>query len=129
MPRPIQATIHPEALRNNLARVRAAAPDARVWAVVKANAYGHGLERVFEAFGEVADGFALLDLADAGQLRAAGVAAPIVLLEGFFEPADLADSCSPWASRRRSIPRPSSPCWSGLRWTGPWTCCSRSTRA
>ena len=42
MPRPIQATIHGEALRHNLARMRAAAPDARVWAVVKANAYGHG---------------------------------------------------------------------------------------
>ena len=49
MPRPIQATIHTEALRHNLARMRAAAPDAKVWAVVKANAYGHGIERVYEA--------------------------------------------------------------------------------
>ncbi|MFZ9439510.1 MAG: alanine racemase, partial [Hylemonella sp.] len=48
MPRPIQATIHTDALRHNLARVRQLAPDARVWSVVKANAYGHGLERVFE---------------------------------------------------------------------------------
>jgi alanine racemase len=50
MPRPILATIHTGALRHNLARVRAAVPDARVWGVVKANAYGHGIERVFEAF-------------------------------------------------------------------------------
>jgi hypothetical protein len=46
MPRPIQAFVHSDALRNNLARMRAAAPDSRVWAVVKANAYGHGIERV-----------------------------------------------------------------------------------
>jgi alanine racemase len=48
MPRPIQAFVHTDALRHNLARMRASAPDARVWAVVKANAYGHGIERVFE---------------------------------------------------------------------------------
>ena len=46
MPRPILATIHPPALHHNLSRTRAAAPDAKVWAVVKANAYGHGIERV-----------------------------------------------------------------------------------
>ena len=45
MPRPIQATIHVDALRANLLRLRQAAPNARLWAVVKANAYGHGIER------------------------------------------------------------------------------------
>jgi hypothetical protein len=45
MPRPILATVHPDALRHNLQRARDRAPDARVWAVVKANAYGHGIER------------------------------------------------------------------------------------
>ena len=44
MPRPIEACIHADALSQNLARARAAAPDSRVWAVVKANAYGHGIE-------------------------------------------------------------------------------------
>ena len=63
MPRPILATIHTQALRHNLARVRAAVPDARVWGVVKANAYGHGIERVFDAL-RAGDGFALLDLAE-----------------------------------------------------------------
>ena len=48
MPRPIQAHIHTAALQHNLQRVQSAVPDAKVWAVVKANAYGHGIERVFE---------------------------------------------------------------------------------
>ena len=54
MPRPIQATIHTEALRHNLARIRTAAPDAKVWGVVKANAYGHGIERAWEGLRGVA---------------------------------------------------------------------------
>jgi len=92
MPRPIQATIHTEALRHNLARMRRAAPDSKVWAVVKANAYGHGIERVFEAL-RGADGFALLDLQEAERVRALGWRGPILLLEGAFEPRDL-ELCS-----------------------------------
>jgi alanine racemase len=92
MPRPILATIHTEALRHNLARMRAAAPDARVWAVVKANAYGHGIERSFDAL-RAADGFALLDLQEAERVRALGWRGPILLLEGVFEPRDL-ELCS-----------------------------------
>lgn len=92
MPRPILATIHTEALSHNLARVRASAPDARVWAVVKANAYGHGIERVFDAL-RSADGFALLDLAEAQRLRALDWRGPILLLEGCFEARDL-ELCS-----------------------------------
>ena len=68
MPRPIEALIHTAALAHNLARARAAAPDARVWAVVKANAYGHGIERAFDGL-RGADGFALLDLAEAERVR------------------------------------------------------------
>jgi alanine racemase len=81
MPRPIQAFIHPAALQHNLSCLRAATPDARVWAVVKANAYGHGIERVFEGL-RGADGFALLDLSEAERLRALGWRGPILLLEG-----------------------------------------------
>ncbi len=92
MPRPIQATIHTAALQHNLARVRRAAPDARVWAVVKANAYGHGIERVFEGL-RGADGFALLDLQEAERVRQLGWRGPILLLEGVFEPRDL-ELCS-----------------------------------
>lgn len=92
MPRPIEALIHHDALAHNLARARSAAPDARVWAVVKANAYGHGIERAYEAL-RGADGFALLDLAEAERVRALGWRGPILLLEGCFEPRDL-ELCS-----------------------------------
>lgn len=92
MPRPILATVHPQALRHNLARMRQAAPDARVWAVVKANAYGHGIERAFDGL-RGADGFALLDLQEAERVRALGWRGPVLLLEGVFEARDL-ELCS-----------------------------------
>lgn len=92
MPRPILATIHPDAFRHNLARVRQSVADARVWAVVKANAYGHGIERAFDGL-RGADGFALLDLNEAERVRALGWRGPILLLEGVFEPRDL-ELCS-----------------------------------
>ncbi len=92
MPRPIQALIHTDALAHNLAQARVAAPDAKVWAVVKANAYGHGIERAFEGL-RGADGFALLDLAEAERIRACGWRGPVLLLEGAFEARDL-ELCS-----------------------------------
>lgn len=92
MPRPIQATIHTAALRHNLARLRQAAPGARVWAIVKANAYGHGIERAYEGL-RGADGFALIDLAEAERVRRLGWRGPVLLLEGVFEPRDL-ELCS-----------------------------------
>ena len=92
MPRPIQATVHGGALRHNLGVARERAPDARVWAVVKANAYGHGIERVFDGL-RGADGFALLDLDEAQRLRNLDWRGPILLLEGVFEPRDL-EQCS-----------------------------------
>ena len=87
--RPLRATIHPDALRHNLAVARKHAPQSKVLAVVKANGYGHGLERVVRALAD-ADGLALLELDAAVRLREAGYAKRIVLLEGFFEPAELA---------------------------------------
>jgi alanine racemase len=92
VPRPIEALIHTDSLAHNLARVRQAAPDSRVWAVVKANAYGHGIERAYAGL-RGADGFALLDLAEAERLRGLGWRGPILLLEGCFEPRDL-ELCS-----------------------------------
>lgn len=89
MPRPIQAVIHGPALANNLQVVRRHAADSRVWAVVKANAYGHGIERAYEGLRQ-ADGFGLLDLDEAVRLRQLGWQGPILLLEGFFKPEDLA---------------------------------------
>ena len=92
MPRPIIALVHTDALAHNLARARQSQPDARVWAVVKANAYGHGIEHAFEGL-RSADGFALLDLAEAQRLRALDWRGPVLLLEGAFEPRDL-ELCS-----------------------------------
>lgn len=88
MSRPTSATIHLAALRHNLSVVRARAPASRVMAVVKADGYGHGLERVAHALAE-ADAFGVAALADAERLRAAGLSQRIVLLSGFDEPADL----------------------------------------
>jgi alanine racemase len=84
------ATIHLGALRANLARVRACAPGARVMAVVKADGYGHGLERVARALAD-ADAFGVAGIADGLRLRAAGVRQRIVVLSGHDEPGDLAE--------------------------------------
>ena len=92
MPRPILATVHTHALHHNLGVARRAVPGARVWAVVKANAYGHGIERVYEGL-RAADGFALLDLNEAQRVRELGWRGPILLLEGAFELRDL-ELCS-----------------------------------
>jgi len=88
MPRPIRAGFSLSALRHNLGVARRHAPKSRVWAVVKANAYGHGLVRVAQALA-AADGYALLDLNEAVRLREAGSTKPILLLQGIFQPADL----------------------------------------
>jgi alanine racemase len=88
MPRPLHATIDIAALRHNLARAREAAPCARVWAVVKADAYGHGLARAAEAFA-AADGFALLEFDRAAALRGADPARRLLMLEGPFDPSDV----------------------------------------
>jgi alanine racemase len=88
MPRPLSATIHTAALANNLAVARRHAPKSKIWAVVKANAYGHGLARAFPGL-RATDGFGLLDLEEAVKLRELGWAGPILLLEGFFRPTDI----------------------------------------
>ena len=88
MPRPILATVHLDALRHNQARAREAAPDARLWAVVKANAYGHGLLKVAEQLKD-ASAFGVARIDEALMLRAGGIVKPIVLLEGFFHADEL----------------------------------------
>jgi alanine racemase len=88
MPRPIRADISLSAFGRNYAVARGHAPTSRVLAVVKANAYGHGLARVARAL-PLADGFATLELDGAVRLRESGFAREILLLEGFFEPSEL----------------------------------------
>lgn len=87
--RPIQARISLGALANNLRVARSHAGAARVFAVVKANAYGHGLSRARRALA-AADGFAVLTLEEAANLRLMGVQQPILLLEGLFGADEIA---------------------------------------
>ena len=89
MPRPIRATISASALAHNLSVARQHAGQAKVWAVIKANAYGHGLERAAKGFA-AADGLAVLDFQEAARLRLAGITQPILMLEGIFKPSDVA---------------------------------------
>jgi len=88
MARPLYAQLNLSALRANLAQVRKSAPKAQVLAVVKANAYGHGLVRVLPALDD-ADGLALLELDAAIALRALHYTRRILLLEGFFAAEEL----------------------------------------
>ncbi|SMC19472.1 alanine racemase [Andreprevotia lacus DSM 23236] len=88
MPRPILATIHADALRHNYHVLKAGAAGSRAFAVVKANAYGHGLLNVAAAISD-ADGFGTVEFASALRLRDAGYHQPILLLEGVFDADEL----------------------------------------
>ena len=87
--RPIKARISVDAMAHNLRVARSHAGNARAFAVVKANAYGHGLSRARRAFA-AADGFAVLTLEEAANLRLMGVEQPILLLEGIFGADEIA---------------------------------------
>jgi alanine racemase len=87
--RPIRARFDPAALRHNHAVARSHAGAARIWSVVKADAYGHGLERTVAALADVADGFALIELESALALRDAGLRQPILMLEGCYSAEEL----------------------------------------
>ena len=87
--RPARALIDLAALRHNYQLAREAT-GARALAVIKADAYGHGAVRCAEALAGLADGYAVACIEEALELRAAGVQGPILLLEGFFEAAELA---------------------------------------
>ncbi len=89
MTRPARALIDAQALRHNLNRVRQTAPQSRIMAVVKANGYGHGLAYVARNLLQ-AQAFAVASLDEALELRNAGVAHPVCLLEGFYDEEELA---------------------------------------
>ena len=85
--RPIRARIDSAALRHNLSVAGRLAPRSRIWGVVKANAYGHGLARAAKAL--PADGLALIEIEAALELRGAGEKRPILLMQGFYSPDEL----------------------------------------
>jgi alanine racemase len=91
MSRTTVATIHLGALRHNLARLKQLAAPAKVMAVVKADAYGHGLERVARALDSEAEAFAVAALGDGLRLRAAGHQQRIVVLSGPDSAHDIAE--------------------------------------
>src|SRR5579863_1744380 len=88
MSRPARAVLDAKALRHNLTRVRQCAPGAKVMAVVKANGYGHGMAWTAGALTD-ADAFGVASLEEGLELRSAGVAQDICLLEGFFSAEEL----------------------------------------
>ena len=97
MPRPITLTISLSSLRHNLDVVigrlkqhsaTTGIPCPKVWGVIKADAYGHGVANAVQALSR-ADGLAMLDLDEAVRAREAGWTGPIMLLEGFFDAADI----------------------------------------
>jgi alanine racemase len=81
------AVINLAALKHNLARVHALAPHSKIIAVIKANAYGHGLLRVAHGLKEV-DMFAVAHCEEAAQLRDAGIKKPILVLQGFMDKSE-----------------------------------------
>jgi len=85
MTRPIRAEINLSAIKHNYLTSRQKTQNRKAYAVIKANAYGHGSLEVAQALSGVADGFAMLNLEDALTLRKAGIKQPMVLLEGPFD--------------------------------------------
>ena len=89
MTRPIYATVSLDAITHNLAVAQSRARGVFTWAVIKANAYGHGIERIYPAL-SAADGLAMLDFEEAQRVRALGWQKPILMLEGVFDAQDAA---------------------------------------
>lgn len=88
--RPLVATVDLAALRHNYQLAKQCAPGRRAFAVVKANAYGHGAPAAVECLRGLADGFAVASLEEAEQVRSVDASARLLLLEGCFEPSEYA---------------------------------------
>ena len=83
-----KAVIDLSACRHNLSVAKQAAPDSKCIAIIKANAYGHGMVNIAKALND-ADAFGVARIGEAVQLREAGITSPILLLEGFFSEEEL----------------------------------------
>jgi alanine racemase len=90
MSRPIRARLDWSALRHNHSVVRHHAGGAKVWSVVKADAYGHGLLPAAHALADATDGFALVEIEGALALRDAGLSQAVLMLEGPYQSDELA---------------------------------------
>lgn len=87
-----KAIINTQALRQNCRNMHAFAPDSKVLATVKADAYGHGALTVARALQGCAEQLGVAFIDEALDLRQAGIELPIVLLDGCFSEAEL-DLC------------------------------------
>ncbi|MCP5173328.1 MAG: alanine racemase [Pseudomonadales bacterium] len=89
MTRPSQALVDLNALRHNYELSQALAPHSQNIAVIKANAYGHGMLPAAKALAQKAPAFAIACTEEALELRAGGISQPLLLLEGFFQVEEL----------------------------------------
>lgn len=89
MTRPIKVLINKSALASNLKLLKGKMPKSFFWAVVKADAYGHGLNNLLDVFDLYCDGLAVLDIPQALEVRKLGWKKSILLIEGFFSPDDI----------------------------------------
>ena len=87
--KPATAKISSVALKHNIQTIKQKAPESKIIAVVKANAYGHGVVFVSSAVENLVDCFGVARLEEALKLRSNGITKPILLLEGFFSAKDL----------------------------------------
>ena len=122
MPRPTQAVIDLQALRDNAGLAQSLSGDGKLMAVVKANAYGHGAIPAAKALEPLVSAFAVACIEEADELRDAGIALPIMLMEGFFsdDELDIASERDYWvmlqneyqleALETRALPLPVT-CW------------------
>ena len=92
MSRPTTAVIDTQAFIANYRHAKSLAPDSRALAVIKANAYGHGAVQLARALGDEADAFGVACSEEAMELRESGIANPIALLEGVFDPAEIGNA-------------------------------------
>ncbi|OUT79612.1 MAG: alanine racemase [Betaproteobacteria bacterium TMED22] len=89
--RPIRAIIKRDALRHNISAIKKLSGGSKVFGVVKADGYGHGLKRIYHGLSAL-DGLAVIEMEAASYLRAQGDNRPILLLEGVFSPQEMRDA-------------------------------------
>ncbi|MFT2111487.1 alanine racemase [Marinomonas sp. 2405UD68-3] len=88
MARPLIKIVNLASIKHNYLLAKSLHPDSKAFAVVKANAYGHGAVAVSKYLDDTVDAFAVASIEEAIELRASGVQSPIMLLEGVFEAAE-----------------------------------------
>lgn len=89
MSRPTQALINLAALKHNVKLTKSLSPQSKIMAVIKANAYGHGLSQIGQTLDQEVDALAVACIEEALTLRKAGVSLPILLLEYAFDATEI----------------------------------------